>query len=134
MPTVGINLNEVVEKPRLPGGQAFTFHINEAELGMAKQPNKRTERIEALVKCKLFPLEPEWNDRVVYHTWSLAPGALESDSAVISIKKFFQVVGYKFNPDGSFSTEDLLTLRFIGEAGYKEGSNFPNLAKVVAGA
>ena len=51
MPTVGINLNEVVEKPRLPGGTPFTFHINEAELGMAKQPNKKTGRIEAMVKC-----------------------------------------------------------------------------------
>lgn len=134
MPTVGINLNEVVEKPRLPGGMPFTFRIIEAELGLAKNPNKNTGRQEPLVKCKLAPLEPEWNDKIVYHTWSFAPGALSADTPTMSIKKFFSVVGYQWNDDGSFNTEDLMTLKFVGEASYKEGSNFPNLSKVITGA
>ena len=134
MPTVGIDLNAVVEKPRLPGGQPFTFAFRKAELGLSKRPNKNTGKQEPLINCELTPLDAEYNDRVVYHTFSLSPGALSSDDSCISIKKFFQVVGHQWGANGEFSTEDLMTLRFVGEAKYEEGSNFPRLGKVTAGA
>lgn len=134
MPNVGINLEEVVEKPRLPAGQPFTFQILKAELGLAKNPNKNTGKQEAKIGCELLPMDPGWEDRKVYHTWSLAPGALSSDDPVMSVKKFFQVIGFKWNPDGSFNTEDMQVMKFVGECKYEEGNNFARLAKVIAGA
>ena len=133
MPTVGINLNEVVEKPKLPAGQPFTFGFVDAELGLAKKPNKNTGKQEPLIKCKRRPQEADWNERDVYHTWSLAPGALSSDDPLMSIKKYFAVVGYKWNDDGTFSTEALQLTKFIAECKYEEGNNFPRLSKIIAG-
>jgi len=133
MPNVGINLNEVVEKPRLPGGQPFTFHFKKSELGLSKNPNKKTGKQEGLISCIIQPLEADWNDRDVYHTFSLSPGALQSDDAVISIKKFFTTVGFQWGPNGEFSNEDLYSIKFVGEIKYEEGNNFPRLAKVVQG-
>lgn len=134
MPLMDVNLNEVVEKPRLPAGQPFTFQIVEAKPGMSKQPNKKTGRIEPYINCTLVPLEPEWADRKVWQIWSLSPGALESDDPCFSIKKFFQVVGFEWGPNGQFSTEDLLNVQFVGSVGYKEGDNRAKLAKVISAA
>jgi len=133
MPNVGINLNEVVEKSRLPGGQPFTFHFKQANLGLSKNPNKRTGKQEGLISCILNPLEPDFADRDVYHSFSLSPGALQSDDPTISIKKFFLSVGFKWGDNGEFSNEDLYAIKFVGEVKYEEGNNFPRLAKVVQG-
>lgn len=129
---MGVNLNEVVEKPRLPTGQPFTFQFVSVEPKIAQQPNKKTGVREPYLNCKLSPVEPEWNDREVYHSWSLSPGALSSDDPRFSIKKFFSVVGFQWNSDGSFSTEDLLTIRFVGTIDYNE-KKFPILDSIVRG-
>ena len=131
MPLVDINLNEVKEKPRLPAGQDLEFAIVVANPGIAKQANKRTGNREPLISYELHPVDPEWSDRKVYGFWSLSPGALESDDPVWSIKKFFIVVGHGIGPQGNFATEDLMTIRFIGQVGYKEGDNRPKLNKIL---
>ena len=131
MTMLGVNLNEVVEKPRLPAGKPFTWGFVSVEQLIAKEPNKKTGVKEPYLKCKVSPLDPEWNDREVYHNWSLAPGALSSDEPLISIKKFFSVVGFQWNSDGTFSTEDLMTIRFIAPVKYPPGKNFPELEQIL---
>lgn len=133
-PTVDINLNDVVEKPRLPAGQQFTFRFKSAVPAMGKKPNKRTGKIEPYIACELLPADPGWEDRLVYHNFSLAPGALESPDATFSIKKFFAVVGHPLNANGGFTTEELLTIVFIGTVKYKEDDNRPNLDKILRAA
>ena len=130
MPVLDINLNEVVEKPRLPAGQPFTFAIIQATPEIAKTENKKTGRREPLINAKLRVRDNGWEDREFNHRWSLSPGALEIDDATFSIKKFFSVVGFQWSPDGKFSTEDLQTISFVGTIKYKEGSAYPNLATV----
>lgn len=134
MPTIPINLNEVVEKPKLPAAQPFTFAIVQAFNEIAKNPNKKTGVREPLIRATLKVLDGGWEDRGFDHRWSMSPGALSSDDATFSIKKFFLVVGFQWNPDGSFSTEDLQTLKFVGTIKYKEGSGYPNLATIERGA
>ena len=131
MPLIEINLHEVVEKPRLPAGQDFEFAIIAANPGIAKQPNKNTGVKEPYVSCEIHPVDPTWADRKLYHIWSLSSGALASDDPVWSIKKFFAVVGYQLGEAGNFATEDLQTIRFVGQAAYKEGDNRPKLSKVL---
>jgi hypothetical protein len=41
------------------------------------------------------------------------------------------VVGHEWGSDGKFSTEDLMTIKFIGTVKYKEGDSRPNLDKVL---
>lgn len=134
MPTLDINLNEVVEKPKLPAGQPFTFAISIATPEIAKNPNKKTGVREPLVKATLRVLDDGWTDRSFDHRWSMSPGALSSDDPTFSIKKFFTVVGHQWSPDGRFSTEDLQTLKFVGTVKYKEGSGYPNLATITRAA
>jgi len=133
MTMLGVNLDEVVEKPRLPEGQPFTFQFVSVEPKIAQNPNKKTGVREPYLNCKLSPLEPDWNDREIYHSFSLSPGALSSDDPLFSIKKFFLIVGFKWNPDGSFSTEDLLTLRFVGTVKYDE-KKFARLDSIIKSA
>jgi hypothetical protein len=118
----------------MPADKYFTFMIRQATVEMAKQPNKNTGRIEPYIKAELVPLEPDWNDYVVYHNWSLAPGALASPEPNFSIRKFFLVVDHPWGSDGRFSTEDLQSIRFIGTVKYKEGDSRPNLDKVMKAA
>lgn len=134
MPTLDINLNEVVEKPRLPAAQPFTFAVIQATPEIAKNPNKQSGVREPQIKAQMVVLTPGWEDRKLTHYWSLAATALSSDDPTFSIKKFFQIVGFKWSPDGKFSTEDLQTIRFEGTVKYKEGSGFPNLATVARSA
>ena len=134
MTTLEVNLNEVVEKPRLPAGQPFTFAIQTAQAGIAKNPNPKTGNREAQLIAELVVVDPSFSHVKFKKYWSMSPGALSSDDPCFSIKKFFTVVGYNWNPDGSFSTEDLQTLRFVGTVKYKEGSNYPDLATVLYGA
>jgi hypothetical protein len=131
MPTLDINLDEVKEKPRMPADKYFTFMIKQATVEMAKQANKNTGKIEPYIKAVLSPLEADWNSYTVYHNWSLSPGALESPEPAFSIRKFFLVVGHEWGSDGKFSTEDLMTIKFIGTVKYKEGDSRPNLDKVL---
>lgn len=130
---IDIDLNTVVEKPRLPADKSFTFQFIKATLDIAKTPNKTSGVREPLIKCELTPLEPEWSDRRVFHTFSLSMGGLQSDDACISIKKFFTVVGHPWGSDGRFSVEDLLTIKFVGTVKYKEGQGFANLGSVLQG-
>ena len=134
MPTLDINLNEVVEKPKLPAAQPFTFAIVQAFTDIAKNPNKNTGVREPLIKATLKVLDDGWTERGFDHRWSLSQGALTSDDPVFSIKKFFTVVGFQWNHDGRFSTEDLQTLKFVGTIKYKEGSAYPNLATILRSA
>lgn len=134
MPTLDINLNDVVEKPKLPAAQPFTFAISVATPEIAKNPNKHTGVREPLIKATLRVLDAGWEDKQFDHRWSMSPGALSSDDPVFSIKKFFTVVGFQWSPDGRFSTEDLQTLKFVGTIKYKEGSGYPNLASIVRAA
>jgi hypothetical protein len=128
---VDIDLNSVVEKPKLPADQPFTFGFKKANLEMAKQPNKKGER-NWVVKCELSPVEPDWQDRVVYHNWSLGMGGLQSDDPCFSIKKFFTIVSHTWGPDGKFVLEDLYTINFVGTVKYpKDNPNFPQLASVL---
>ena len=130
MPLVDINLNDVKEKPRLPAGQDLELAIVKATPAIAKNANKHSGVREPYIACEVRPVHPDWADRIIYWNPSLAQGALESDDPVFSIKKFFLVVGHQ-TPTGNFSTEDLQTIRFIGQIKYKEGENRPNLAKVL---
>lgn len=134
MSTFEVNLNEVIEKPRLPAGQPFTFNIQLAEAGISKNPNAKTGNREAQIIATLVVSDNGWEHVKFKKYWSMAPTALSSDDPTFSIKKFFSVVGYQWNPDGSFSTEDLQTIRFVGTVKYKEGSNYPDLATVLRGA
>jgi hypothetical protein len=134
VPTLDINLNEVVEKPKLPAAQPFTFAIVQAVTDIAKTPNKKSGVREPLIKATLRVLDNGWEDRGFDHRWSLSSGALSSDDPCFSIKKFFSVVGFSWNPDGKFSTEDIQTLKFVGTVKYKEGSAYPNLATIERGA
>jgi len=134
MPELDINLNEVVEKPKLPAGQPFTFAIVQATPEIAKNPNKKTGVREPLIRATLRVLDAGWEDRSFDHRWSMSPGALSSDDPTFSIKKFFTVVGFQWSPDGKFSTEDIQTLKFVGTVKYKEGSGYPNLATIQRGA
>jgi len=134
MPTLNINLNEVIEKPKLPAAQPFTFAIQLAVPDIAKNPNKKTGVKEPLIKATLQVLDTGWEDRKFDHRWSLSQAALSSDDPVFSIKKFFTVVGQAWNSDGSFSTEDLQTIKFQGTVKYKEGSGYPNLATIICRA
>ena len=97
-PSVPINLNEVVEKPRLPAAQQFTFSFRKAEQAMGKKPNKQTQKIEPYLACEAYPIDPGWEDRCVYQNFSMAPGALASPDPTFSVKKFFQVVGFAWGP------------------------------------
>ena len=130
---IDIDLNAVVEKPRLPADKPFTFQFISANLDIAKTANKHSGVREPIIKCVLSPCEPEWNDRKVWHTFSLALGALQADDATMSIKKFFTVVGHQWGPSGQFSVEDLLTIKFVGTVKYKEGQGFANLGSVIQG-
>ena len=131
MPTLEVNLNEVVEKPRLPAGQPLTFAIQQAEAGIAKNANQKTGIREAQVIATLVVLEQGWDHIKFKKYWSMSQGALSSDDPTFSIKKFFTIVGHTWNPDGSFSTEDVQTIKFAGTVKYKEGSNYPELATVL---
>lgn len=132
---VSVNLNEVKEKPLLHADVPLTFAITKASLDIAKQPNKKTGVKEPYIKCEMVPLNPEWSDGyVVYQNWSLSPGALSSPDPTFSIKKFFEIIGFQWNPAGSFNTEDLQTIRFVGKVKYKEGSTLAQLASVLQGS
>ena len=131
MPIVEVNLNEVKEKPRLPAGQDFEFVIVKANPAIAKNANKHSGVREPYIACEVRPVHPDFADKLIYWNPSLAQGALESDDPTFSIKKFFAIVGHPLNPQGGFSTEDLMTIRFIGQVKYKEGESRPNLAKVL---
>lgn len=134
MTMLDINLNEVKEKPRMPANQPFTFMVRSATVEMAKQANKKTGRVEPYIKCELVPMEADWQDYVVYHNWSLSPGALESPEPTFSIRKFFLVIDMPWGEDGRFSTEDLQTVKFVGTLKYKEGDSRPNLDKILKAA
>lgn len=131
MPVVSINLNEVKERPRLPAAQDFEFSIISAVQAIAKNPNKHSGVREPYIACQLRPVNPDWSDRVIFWNPSLAVSAMESDDPVFSIKKFFIVVGFQWGSNGNFSTEDLQTIRFIGQVKYKEGDARPQLASVL---
>ena len=108
-PMVDINLNEVVVKPPLPDAR-YALAIVKADLRQAAQPNKNTGQREWGVNCELRPLNAPRTDYIVYKTWSLAPGALESSEPEWSIKKFFELVHFQWGSDGKFRTEDMTTL------------------------
>jgi hypothetical protein len=131
-PVVGVNLDEVVEKPPLPNDD-YTFVIRKSELRQAKNPNKNTGQKEWMVFCELVPQEKP--DYVVFHNWVLSPGALESSDAPMSIKKFFSIVGFQWNSDGTFNTEDIVNLRFIGHTTLENwnGKLNPKLSAVIKG-
>jgi hypothetical protein len=111
MPVVDINLNDVVEKPLLPDAR-YTLAVIKSELRQAKNPNKHTGQREWGVNCTLKPLNAPRDDYVVYKSWSLAPGSLESAEPEWSIKKFFELMKYQWSADGRFNSDDLLTFRF----------------------
>ena len=134
MPTLDINLNEVVEKPKLPAATPLTFAITQAFQEIAKNPNKKTGVREPLIRATLRVLDDGWEDRSFDVRWSMSPGALSSDDPTFSIKKFFTVVGFQWSNDGRFSTEDLATIKFVGTIKYKEGSGYPNLASIIRAA
>ena len=131
MPAVGINLNDVQERPRLPAGVDLEFLILVANPAIAKNPNKHSGVREPYIACELRPVDPAWADRKIFWNPSLSQSALESDDPVFSIKKFFAVVGFSWGPTGDFATEDLLTIRFVGQIKYKEGDSRPQLASVL---
>ena len=131
-PVVNCDLGAVIEKPRLPAATEFTFMIRKAELGPARNVNKSTGKIEDRIACEVFPLDAGWEDRIVYQNWSLSPRALESDNPTFSIKKFFTVVGFNVGPQ--WSTEDLLTIKFVATVKYKEGDGRPQLDKILRAA
>lgn len=133
-PSVGIDLNTVVEKPRLPAAQQFTFSFRKAEQTMGKKPNKQTGKIEPYIACEAYPIDPGWEDRCVYQNFSMAPGALSSPDASFSVKKFFQVVGFAWNASGGFNTEDLLTIKFVATVKYKEEGGLPQFDKILRAA
>lgn len=134
MPQVGINLNEVVEKPKLPPAQPFAFGFTKCELGIAKNENKNTHQREPLIRAELYVVTPGWEHVKVYANWSLSPGALSSDDATFSVKKFFLTVGHSWNPDGTFSTEEMSLIKFVGTVTYEEGKGFAKLATVISAA
>lgn len=131
---IGVNLNEVVEKPRLPAATPFTFAFRKAENALGKKPNKQTGKIEPYIGCEAYPLDQGWEDRCVYQNFSMAPGALSSPDPCFSIKKFFQVIGYQWKADGTFSTEDLLTVKFVATVKYKEEAGLPQFDKILRAA
>ena|SRR3990167_3918730 len=133
MPMVDVNLDEVKERPRLPAGQNFTFMIVKANPAIAKNANKHSGVREPYIACEVRPVDSEWADKVIYWNPSLARSALESDDPTFSLKKFFLVVGHAWTPQG-FATEDLMTIRFIGQVKYKEGESRPSLSRVLGRA
>lgn len=130
-----VNLNEVVEKPRLPADMELAMTIIKAEVKIGQQPNKTTGNKEPYVGCEIVPLQAPWNDGYkIYHNFGLTPAALSSPDASFSIKKFFAVVGHNTRPDGKFSTEELQTINFIGKVKYEDKApTRPVLAAVLRG-
>jgi len=116
-----VNLNEVVEKPRLPADIELPLAIIKAEVKIGQQPNKTTGQKEPYVACEIVPLQEPWNEGYkIYHNFSLTPAALSSPDATFSIKKFFAIIGHNIRADGKFSTEEVQTLRFIGKVKYDD--------------
>ena len=105
MPKVDINLDDVKERELLPVNTPFTFGFRVARLEPTKDQTSHN------VYAELVPEESGGD--VVFHRWSLKPGALSAISPTISIKKFFETVGFKWDPTG-FDTEEMLMVRFIG--------------------
>ena len=136
MAMIDVNLDEVVEKPRLPENTPFTFAFESAELVQAKNANAKTGERNWMIKGTLHPLEAGWEDRKVWHNWVMSPGSLSSDDPLFSIKKFFQITGFKWGSDGKFDTNDLLNIKFIGTVahGVYNGKATVNMSKVLKGA
>ena len=133
MPIVDIiDLNAVVEKPPLENGD-YTFSIKKAELRQAKNPNKNTGQKEWMVYAELIPQERP--DYTVFHNWVLSPGALESSQATMSIKKFFLTVGFQWDANGRFQTEEMALIRFVGHTSLENynGRMNPKLDAVIRG-
>lgn len=133
-PIADINLNEVKEKPPLAQPGPYTFAFKSASLEQAKEPNKRTGQREWMVRAELVPMEaPTY---IVFHNWSLSPGALESTKPTFSVKKFFETVGFRWSEDGRFDTNDMLTIRFVGTVRHEEwqGATQVRLDQVIKGA
>jgi hypothetical protein len=134
-----INLNDVVERPLLPVDKELTFAFRKCEMAIAKNANPKTGQREPYIACELMVLDQEWAGfdppYVVFHNFSLSPGALSSPDATFSIKKFFEVIGHKIAPNGKFSTEEVATLRFVGKlSSDKDRPNRRNLTAVLRGA
>ena len=105
MPRVEINLDDVQEKQPLPVGVPYTFGFKVARLDPSK------DGLSHNVYAELVPEEDPSNR--VFHRWSLKRGALEANSPTISIKKFFEAIGFAWDPSG-FDTEEMLGIRFQG--------------------
>ena len=135
-PMIDVDLNSVVEKPRLPENTPFTFAFESAELVQSAKENKKTHQREWMIKGTLHPLDPGWEDRKVWHNWVITPGSLESDDPLFSIRKFFSVTGFKWGSDGKFSTEDVANVKFVGTVshGVYNGKPTIHLASVLKGA
>lgn len=137
MEVMGINLNEVKEKPLLPADQEMTLAIIKAEVKIGQKPNPKTGNKEPYINCEIAPLDPQYagQDYKIYQAFGLTPGALSSPDPCFSVKKFFQVIGHQTAPDGKFSTEELQTCQFVGKLKYDDKRpTLPQLAAVLRGA
>lgn len=111
MAEMEINLAEVKYKPPLPPND-YTLAVTKAELRQAQNPNARTGQREWMVAVEMKPMEAEFTSYTIFHNWILTPAALEVESAVISAKKLYEVMGVPIG--NKIDTNDFLMMRFVG--------------------
>jgi hypothetical protein len=104
---LGIDLNQIEEQKPLtiPGPYSFTIRKAECKDNSAKDGK--------LIYCEMVP---EGVQGIVFHRFSLKPGALSSSSTTISLKRFLQKIGAEELASLGEELEDshLVGLQFTG--------------------
>lgn len=103
MAKINMDLREVREKqPLTPGVYTFTVRKSGLEPTKAQDGNN--------VVMELVPQESPSD--IVFHRYSLKPGALQANDSSISLKRFLDTVNIPY--DANFDTDALFGISFRG--------------------
>jgi hypothetical protein len=103
MAKIGIDLREIREKqPLVPG--VYTFTVRKSGLEPSKDQTSNN------VVLELVPQESPSD--IVFHRFSMKPGALTATDTAMSLKRFLDTVNIPYGPD--FDTDALFGVSFRG--------------------
>lgn len=123
---IGINLNEIQERPLLAPGQ-YVFVIK--EIAEVEKKDKTGTTLKATLVPEGFP------DDTLTTYWGLSVKALSGRTANSSFKKFLEMLNLPLG-DGSFDPQVVVGARFTGIVKHEayQGEAQPKLDKIVGPA
>lgn len=122
MAKIGIDLREIKEKQPLAPG-VYTFTVRKSGLEPTKNQDSNN------VVMELVPQESPSD--IVFHRFSLKPGALQANDTAMSLKRFLDTVNIPY--DNTFDTDALFGISFRGTVKHEiwQGSTRVRLESVL---